>query len=92
MKLTKLALIAALALAGTALFQSANAATVPFPNDGDLFMGFHSTSSNEYLVDIGSFSLFNNQPIGFHLSLGNFGADLTSALGANWFSDINVSL
>ncbi len=90
MKLTKLALIAALALAGTALFQSTNAATVPFPTDGDLFMGFHSTSANEYLVDIGQFSLFNNQPIGFHLSLGNFGADLTAALGSNWFSDISA--
>lgn len=91
MKLIKFAVIAALALASSALFQSADAATVPFPTDGDLFMGFHSSSSsNEYLVDIGQFSLFNNQPVGFHLSLGNYGADLTTALGANWFSDINA--
>lgn len=92
MKTTKLALTVALALAGSAFFQQPTiAATVPFPNDGDLFMGFHSSSSaNEYLVDIGQYSLFNSNPIGFHLSLGNFGADLTTALGANWFSDINA--
>lgn len=90
MKLIKLAFTAALALAGSVFFQHANAAQVPFPTDGDLFMGFHSTSANEYLVDIGQYSLFNNQPVGFHLSLGNYNADLTTALGANWFSDITA--
>ncbi len=90
MKLTKLALTAALAFAGSAFFHSARADMVPFPTDGDLFMGFHSTSANEFLIDIGQYSLFNNQPVGFHLSLGNFGADLATALGSNWATDNTV--
>ncbi len=89
--INKFILTAVLALAGSALLLSANAGIVPFPTDGDLFMGFHSSSSsNEYLVDIGQFSLYDNKPVGFTINLGNYAADLTTALGSNWFSDINA--
>lgn len=91
MKVTQLAFSALLAFAGAALFQQpAQAQMVPFPSDGDIFMGFHSTSANEYLVDLGSYSMFANQPAGYHLSIGNFNADLTTALGANWATDPTV--
>ena len=78
-------------LAGSAVFQSSNAGTVPFPTDGDLFMGFRSTTaSNEYLWDIGQYTQFYGKPVGFHLSLLNIQADLTSVFGSSWASDINV--
>jgi hypothetical protein len=52
MTLRNFALIALVDLA-----VSSNAETVPFPADGDLFMGFRSTTaSNEYLWDIGQYT------------------------------------
>lgn len=85
MKLSKFVLTAALALAGSAFFQQPAGADPVVYNDGDLFMGFRSTTAtNDYLWDIGQYSLFNNQPVGFHLSLGNVGLDLTAVFGSGW--------
>ncbi|MBA3960997.1 MAG: PEP-CTERM sorting domain-containing protein [Chthoniobacterales bacterium] len=90
MKLTKFALTAALVLAGSVL-QSAHAQTPVVYTDGDLFMGFRSTTStNDYLWDIGQFSLFNNDPVGFHLALGNINLDLTTVFGSGWQTNNNV--
>jgi hypothetical protein len=89
MTLRNFALI--VALAGSAVFQSSNAGTVPFPTDGDLFMGFRSTTaSNEYLWDIGQYTQFDGKPVGFHLTLFNIQTDLTTVFGSSWVTDINV--
>jgi hypothetical protein len=91
MQTIKHALIAALALAGSTAFQSANAAQVPFPMDGDLYMGFHSPqATNEYLWNIGQFTQFDGKPVGFQLIVGNISADLNTVFGANWMIDANV--
>ncbi len=40
---------------------------VPFPTDGDVFMGFRSsTATNEYLWDIGQYTQFDGKPVGYH--------------------------
>lgn|GEM_PF-5625814 len=70
---------------------STRADTVPFPQDGDLFMGFHaSTATNEYLWDIGQYTTYNSVPIGSTISLGNVSADLTAVFGASWPTDTNI--
>lgn len=90
MKLNKFALTAALVLAGSVL-QSAHAQSTVTYTDGDVFMGFHiGSSGNDYLWDIGQYSLFNNDPVGFHLALGNVGTDLTNILGAGWQTNNQV--
>ncbi len=54
-------------------------------------MGFRSTTaSNEYLWDIGQYTQFYGKPVGFHLTLLNIQADLTTVFGSSWASDINV--
>ncbi len=65
MKLRTITFTFALALAGSLPLQSATAGTVPFPTDGDVFMGFHSsTATNEYLWDLGQYTQFDGKPIG----------------------------
>ncbi len=69
----------------------AKAGTVPFPNDGDLFMGFHSPgATNEYLWNIGQYTKFDGKPVGFKFVLGNIGTDLTTVFGASWATNTNV--
>ena len=91
MKMKRLT-IAAITLVGSLCFHlSAKADMVPFPNDGDLFMGFHaSTATNEYLWDIGPYTQFDGKPIGTHTVLFNISADLVSVFGSNWATDPNV--
>ena len=92
MRIKNFTLIALVSLAGSALLQSSDA-TVPVPADGDLFMGFHSiTATNEYLWDIGQYSQFDGKSVGYSVSLGNIGTDLSSVslFGANWATDINI--
>ena|GEM_PF-1717365 len=86
--ITTLSALAAMSLACFA--QSSPDATVPFPQDGDLFIGFHGTAANEYLVDLGSYTQFDNKAVGFHLAIGNYAADLTAVFGSGWATDPNV--
>ncbi len=92
MKIKNFALTAALVLAGTAFFQQTATAQTPVVyTDGDLFMGFRSsTATNDYLWDIGQFSQFTNLAAGTHLALGNISADLTTVFGVNWASNNNI--
>ncbi len=70
--------------------QNAQAATVPAPAEGDLFVGFRATdgtgSATSYLVKLGSDTLFRNTTAGttITLSLGNLGSDLIATYGADW--------
>ena len=91
MKIKSVILAIFLALASSTFFQPANAAPVPLPEDGDLYMGFRSTTAtNEYLWNIGQYTQFDSQPVGTHLLLGNIQTDLTTVFGANWATDMNV--
>ena len=90
MKLTITTLSILVALSVACLGQSSPDTTVPFPQDGDLFIGFHGSAANEYLVDLGSYTQFDNQSVGFHLDIGNYAADLTTVFGSGWASDPNV--
>ncbi len=78
-------LTAALCLLAAAPFTQQSSADTLTYTDGDVFIGFHSsTATNEYLWNIGSFSLFDGQPVGTHLSLRNVNADLTTVFGSSW--------
>lgn len=66
-------------------------------NDGDLFLGFYSsTSSKDYLLYIGNYTNYTTNGGAFNGSSFSIGtasainADLTNAFGAGWFSDPNV--
>lgn len=87
MKKIHLAILLALAGAGLAT-QSAQAQLSYTP--GDLFIGFRNTASgtaNDYLVDIGSATLYT-QHMGSTFTVGNFAADLSSSsgFGTTWLS------
>jgi hypothetical protein len=72
-----------LALAGAGLATSAKAQTLTY-NSGDLLIGFRNTTStaNDYLVDIGSASLYTQQNgATFTLSIGDTNGALNSAFG-----------
>lgn len=73
------------------------AATVANPVNNDIFIAFRSTSaSSSLIVNVGQYSAFANQAAnspGTTVSLGalgNIGADLVSAFGANWNTSGNV--
>ena len=70
---------------------STQADVVPFPQDGDLFMGFHSpNATNEYLWDIGQYTQFDGKPVGYQIVIGTISVDLSTVFGAGWATDPNV--
>lgn len=86
-----ISVVAGIAGAGLLLqAQSARAATVPTPAEGDLFVGFRATSgtgsATSYLVKLGADTLFRNTAAGttITLSLGNLGNDLSATFGNDW--------
>ena len=83
--MNKLTIKALFLTAGVAsLLQTADAAPLVY-NAGDLFLGFRSSSSTtDYLIDIGQASIYRDAPLGtaFTLSIGNIGADDTELVRA----------
>jgi len=92
-------LLFALRLTAAAFTMSAaQAAPVPAPAAGDIFLGVRASSgdggSESYLVKLGPDTLFRNAGAGTSFDvtgLGNVGADLTATYGADWYdrSDLN---
>lgn len=84
--MNKLRIAVLLALAGTGVCTSAQAATY---TAGDVLIGFRSTSggiTKDYLIDIGQ-SLFTQAASnGGTVTIGNFGTDLAT-FDPNWFTD-----
>ncbi|MES2705638.1 MAG: thrombospondin type 3 repeat-containing protein [Verrucomicrobiota bacterium] len=81
------------AFLAAALFppSSASAAPVPVPAAGDVFVGFRASDGQgaptSYLVKIGADTGFRNAGPGTEFDvtgLGNVGADLAAAYGADW--------
>lgn len=70
--------------------QSAVAAPVTSPSDGDIFLGFRASggqgSGVSYIVNIGNDATFRNATPGQTLSLSTLGTDLEATFGANWHS------
>lgn len=84
-----------LAFTGLALAWSGSstAAPVPVPASGDVFVGFRAAdgegAASSYLIKIGPDLTFRNAEEGAVFAvagLGNIGADLAGAFGANWHS------
>lgn len=92
-QIKKIAGAVLLALAGFALPQGAQAATLSY-GVGDLLMGFYATGGSgvgsSYVVNLGSASGFRDGTTTGALSLGNIGQDLSDTFGANWRTDGNV--
>jgi hypothetical protein len=70
--------------------QSAVAAPVTPPSDGDIFLGFRAGggqgSGVSYIVNIGNDATFRNTAPGQAVNLSTLGADLEATFGANWHS------
>ncbi len=76
---------------------SLRAALVPVPLPGDIFVGFRASSGpgseTSYLAKLGSDLTFRNAAPGtsFEVAgMGNIGADLSSAYGADWHQSSEV--
>jgi len=68
--------------------QSAVAATVTVPDNGDIFLGVRASggqgSGVSLLVNVGDDTTFRNATGGSTLPLSNVGTELSTAFGANW--------
>lgn len=80
-----------LSLIAAVFVTAARGDTVPNPAAGDVFVGFRASdgqgAATSYLVKLGNDTTFRNAAQGsaFDVAgLGNTGADLTTAYGANW--------
>lgn len=83
--------LALVAVAGLLLVRPAEAALVPNPQSGDIFLAFRASNgqgdSTAYLVNLGPDTLFRNAVSGSSFDvtgLGNLGADLAGIYGGNW--------
>jgi hypothetical protein len=87
--------VALLALAGLALISTGAHANQIY-TDGDVFIGFRSTTSpnNGLLFNIGNISQFTNATTFANFSFGSSGtsgADLAAQFGTNWYNDSTVT-
>jgi hypothetical protein len=86
-RFTKIAMLAAASLALVAT--TAKSQVVYNNANGDFLLGFRQTgTSNDIIVDIGSFNLNTTTPITF--TLGDLGTKLGNTFGANWATDGTV--
>jgi len=88
-QMKKIQLAVFLALAGTGLYtQTAHAQFTYDSADGDILIGFRSTSSSvttDYVIDIGH-TLFADAAATGSVNIGTFGTDLAK-MDPNWFTD-----
>lgn len=76
--------------------QSAFAATVPAPQNGEVYLAFRASgglgASSSYIVKLGQDTLFTQAQNSFTLTtLGNVGADLTQVYGPDWSTRADLS-
>ncbi|MES2738132.1 MAG: Calx-beta domain-containing protein [Verrucomicrobiota bacterium] len=84
---TKLLTLSAIALLA---MQSAVAAPVTTPSDGDIFLGFRAGdgqgSGVSLIVNVGNDTTFRNATPGATVNLGSVAADLSATFGGGWHS------
>lgn len=77
------------------LITATQAAPVPSPNPGDIFLGLRSdTGTRSYLINLGPDTTFRNAAAGSSFTvagLGNIAADLVAQFGEDWHSQPGLS-